>query len=262
MKPLVRIDHLNVFFSQRKLFSRSGQGVCALSDISIDIQDPCTFGIVGESGSGKSTLARVISGAIQPTSGFVNVLSLNPYSCTPKEKCHLQRCIRMVFQDPAHSFNPRYPVRDQLREIAKLDYPHFSYQEMINHVEKNLIQVGLDPSCTVRYPHELSLGQLQRSAIARAISSKPRLLIMDESLSALDVTVQVQILDLIHRLHQEEHLSLLFISHDLRLVRACSDQIAVMRNGSILECGSTKEVLASPKNPYTELLIKTSRLGC
>ncbi len=223
MSSVIKIEDLHVNFKSP-----------VLKGVSLDIPEGSSFGLMGESGSGKSTLARVIVGAVKPTSGYVEVLGQDLVTCSKEEKRWLKQAVRMVFQDPAHSFNPRYPVREQLLEIVHNDFPNLSMKEQEELVDRALVEVGLDPSHTYRYPHQLSLGQLQRAALARAISSRPKLLILDESLSALDVTVQVQVLDLILKLKSDIGLTLLFISHDMRLVRACCESVVVLKDGVLV----------------------------
>ncbi|MDF2491528.1 MAG: transporter ATP-binding protein [Microbacterium sp.] len=194
-----------------------------------------TVGIVGESGSGKSTLARLIVGAEQPDAGSV---------------LRQARCIRLIPQDPAASFDPRWSVERILRAARRPERPQPA---------ELLARVGLDPALAPRRPATLSGGQRQRVAIARALAAEPDLLVCDEPVSALDVTTQAGILDLLAGLQRETGLGVVFISHDLAVVRRISDRVAVMRAGRIVETGATEDVFGRPSDPFTRELVRAAR---
>ena len=228
MDNIIEVRDLKVHFPIRKgVFSRTVGYVKALDGVSFDLRRGETLGVVGESGSGKSTLARVIAGLVRPTEGGFN----------------LRGSVGMVFQDPLGSLNPRMTVGEMLSEVTQ-DSP-----------QECLAMVGLGSEALRRYPHEFSGGQRQRICIARAVAVKPQLLICDEAVSALDLSVRSQVLELIKELKARLGLSVLFITHDIGVVQYVSDRVLVMNRGKIVEQGECDAVLANPTEEYTRRLI-------
>ncbi len=198
--------------------------------------------LIGESGCGKTTLAKMMIGLIKPDGGVIAA-----------DKCHVQ----MIFQDPYSSLDPLWNVRGTLKE-ALWRQRYLSVPQMQEKMEQMLVAVGLSPGVLQRFPHEFSGGERQRIAIARALLASPRIIILDEAVSALDTLVQKQILDLLKKIKQEFNLTYIFISHNLRLVRNFSDKIAVMYQGKIVEEGKVEAVLESPVHPYTRQLVQAA----
>ena len=233
---ILEVRDLKVWFPVRKgIFSRTSGYVKAVDGVSFELHRGETLGVVGESGSGKSTVARVITGLQAPTEGSFT----------------LNGKVAMVFQDPLGSLNPRMTVRVTLEEALAIE------QANRRTCEQLLGMVGLDASALDKYPHEFSGGQRQRICIARAIASKPELLICDEAVSALDLSIRAQVLDLLEDLKQKLGLSLLFITHDLGVVQHIADRILVMNRGRIIEEGPCGQVLRAPREEYTRYLISS-----
>ena len=244
----LRAEHL----SKEYLGHRGRTVVHALRDASLVLERGKTFGIVGESGCGKSTLARLLVGLEAPTSGVVQLEGATVAAESRVDRRALAREIQLVFQDPFSSLDPRLTVDRALLEVLKV---HGLHQDRPNErVSDLLAMVGLAARFAGRYPHELSGGQAQRVAIARALAVEPRVLVLDEPTSALDVSVRAEIINLLIRIQDELHLSYLFISHDLSMVRHISDDIAVMYLGQVVELGSYAQVLDAPRHPYTVAL--------
>ncbi|TOJ34177.1 ABC transporter ATP-binding protein [Vibrio parahaemolyticus] len=213
-----------------------------------------TLGLVGESGCGKSTLGRTILKLYEPTEGKIFFEGKDITKFSVKEMRSLRKDMQIVFQDPMESLNQRHTIGMILEEpyiIHKIGTP----AERKQWVKELLVKVGLPETAVNRYPHEFSGGQRQRIGIARAIALKPKLLICDESVSALDVSVQAQILNLLLQLQQEMNLAIIFISHDLSVVKHVSDKVAVMYFGKVVEAGNAKEIYANPQNDYTKKLL-------
>lgn len=227
----------------------------AVNGVSFAIRRGENVGLVGESGSGKSTLARVILALDRPTEGRILLDGRDLLASRGAERLALRRQIQVVFQDPYGSFNPRQKVARLLSEPFHLELQKISARERRRRVEEALVEVGLAPTDAEKYPHEFSGGQRQRLGIARALITRPALIVLDEAVSALDVSIRAQILDLLAELSDRLDLSYLFISHDLTVVRAITDRVLIMRNGKIVEEGETEEVFSNPQHPYTAALI-------
>lgn len=245
---MIDVDQIRVRFR-----STSGT-VDALQAVSFHLGAGERVGLVGESGSGKTTLARVIMGLQPPDSGRVQVAGLDPYSAARADRAALCRQVQLVFQDPYGSLNPRVTVGDALAEVLAV-HRIVPPGQRAARVADLLHQVGLDPGSAARYPHAFSGGQRQRIALARALAVEPKVLVADEPVSALDVSVQVQILNLLSDLQRQRGLALLLIAHDLAVVRYCCDRVYVMHRGCVVEEGPTAVVLDQPLHPYTRQLI-------
>ena len=253
--PLLTIKNVTCRYrlARTKIFSKSDY-FTAVSNVSFDIKNGERVGLVGESGCGKSTLTRAILGLEPIYNGEINVDNQNILKATSSTRKNIQ----VVFQDPYGSFNPRHKVSTLLKEPFYLIKDSPEAKNIENKIDKVLEDVGLSATDKNKYIHEFSGGQRQRIAIARALIIKPKLVIFDEAVSALDVTVRAQILDLIAELASEYGLSYLFISHDLSVIRSITDRCLVMKDGKIIEEGSTKKVLEQPQNAYTQTLISAA----
>ena len=231
----------------------------ALRETSLEIERGEILGLVGESGSGKSTLANIIVRLIGSDGGRIVFNGEDITGLSEREFRKYRREIQMVFQDPYSSINPRKKIGYLLRECLRIHDKHLNEDEAERRVAESLEEVGLDPSYASRYPSNLSGGQRQRAAIALSLILRPRLIVLDEPVSALDVSVEAQILNLLMDLREKHGLTYLFISHDLNVVSYMADRIAVMYLGSIVEIGRTKEILGEMAHPYTKALFKASR---
>jgi peptide/nickel transport system ATP-binding protein len=239
---------------RRTLFDRP-RHLRAVDDVGFTIRRGENLGLVGESGSGKSTLARVILALLRPRAGAVILDGADFLASRGEGRRALRRHIQAVFQDPYGSLDPRYRVAHLIAEPFHLDRSKPSTAERRKRVDEALTAVGLTPADGDKYPHEFSGGERQRLAIARALITRPSLIILDEAVSALDVSIRAQILDLLADLGDQFSASYLFISHDLTVVRAITDRVVIMREGRIVEQGETERVFASPQHPYTAELI-------
>lgn len=229
----------------------------ALDNVSLELQQHTTLGLVGESGSGKSTLARVIAGLITPDEGTI---TLGTQVLGKRRSREQRKRIQMIFQNPDASLNPRHTIKQILTE-ALLFHKIVDRSQVEKRCQELLARVHIEESALDRYPHEFSGGQRQRIALARAISVKPSLLIADEPTSALDVSVQLSMLELLNTLKSELQLTMLFISHDLGVINAISDTVAVMRKGRLVEVNSKEKFFASPETSYGyELLSAVPRI--
>ena len=253
-EEIVRTDNLKIWFPiQRGLMKRTVDYVKAVNDASISVRVGETLGIVGESGSGKTTLALAIMRLIASTGG-ITFRGQDVRGWSTRELRRLRKDMQIVFQDPFGSLSPRMTCAQIIGEglsIHKVD----PTRDKLDLVREAMIETGLDPATMDRYPHAFSGGQRQRIAIARAMVLRPRLLVLDEPTSALDMTVQVQIVDLLRDLQRKHGLAYLFISHDLRVVRAMAHKVVVMKQGDVVEMGKTQDLFQSPRTEYTRALI-------
>jgi len=253
--PLLRVRDLKVHFPIfRGLLRRKVGAVRAVDGISFHIREGETLGLVGESGSGKSTTGRAILRLVDPTAGASVFQDTDLTSLGPEALRRARRHMQMIFQDPHASLNPRRSVGRALREpleIHRVGTP----VERARRVTELLEMVGLGAGAARRYPHEFSGGQLQRIGIARALATSPRFVVADEPISALDVSIQAQIVNLLAELKEELGLTYLFIAHDLAMVRHISHRVAVMYLGRIVEAGSREEIFQHPLHPYTRALM-------
>ena len=252
--PLVEVSHLVKCFVRGAGLFRAGTRVSAVDDVSFTIDEGETFGLVGESGSGKTTTGRCLLRLVEPTSGAVRFRGENVLDFTKTRMRAARRDMQIVFQDPHSSLNPRMRVREIVEEplvIHRLG--HRAARRA--RVAELFRLVGIDPTLLERYPHEFSGGQRQRVGLARALALHPSFLVLDEPVSALDVSVQAQIVNLLMDLQRQLKLTYLFIAHDLRLVEHICGRVAVMYLGKIVEMGPTASLFASPQHVYTRALL-------
>jgi peptide/nickel transport system ATP-binding protein len=257
-QPILKINELSTWFPVNAgLFSRKKEVIKAVNQVSFDVYPGETLGLVGESGCGKSTLGRSILRLIEPTSGNVNFENTDLRRLGKREMRDMRRDIQIIFQDPYSSLNPRLTIGDSLMEPLQVHHLYENNSKRKKRVLELLERVNLPPEYFNRYPHEFSGGQRQRIVIARALALKPKFIICDESVSALDVSVQAQVLNLIRELQQEFSLTYIFISHDLSVIKHISDRIMVMNKGEIIETGDPDEIYYRPKMDYTKRLINS-----
>jgi len=246
-----------IFGGERKLFGGHTPAVHAVQGLTLDVRTGETLGVVGESGCGKSTLARLVVGLDLPTSGKITFNGEDLAALARKDRNALARKVQYVFQDPVASLNPRKTIRTileaPLKHLTDLDA-----KGREERLEELLQAVNLAPEFLERYPHEFSGGQAQRIGIARALAAGPELIVLDEPVSALDVSVQAQVLNLLDDLKEQFGLTYIFISHDLSVVESVSDRVAVMYFGRMAELGPAREIFRHPLHPYTELLMRSA----
>ncbi|HXI26927.1 MAG TPA: ATP-binding cassette domain-containing protein [Vicinamibacterales bacterium] len=252
--PLVEVSHLVKRFTRDAGLFRAGTTVSAVDDVSFAIEQGETFGLVGESGSGKTTTGRCMLRLVEPTSGEVRFRGENVLAFTRTRMRQARRDMQIVFQDPYSSLNPRMRAR-QIVEEPLVIHRIGGRGERQARVEELFHLVGLNPAHLARYPHEFSGGQRQRIGLARALALNPSFLILDEPVSALDVSVQAQVINLLMDLQEQLQLTYLFIAHDLRLVEHICGRVAVMYLGKIVEMGPTASLFAAPQHPYTRALL-------
>ena len=256
-QDLVQVKNLKKTFDDSFFTESSKNSVMAVDDVSFNIKEGESFGLVGESGSGKSTIAKMIVNLYRPSSGdiyFDNVCITKIKN--NKEMMKFRKQIQMIFQDPYSSLNGRMKVKNIVAEPIILHNPNITSNDLDNYIFDLLESVELTSKSSERYPHEFSGGQRQRISIARAFAAQPRLLVCDEPTSALDVSIQAQILNLLKDLQEQLNLTILFISHDLPVVRQMCDRIAVLRNGKLCEISETEKLFDNPNHEYTKELLK------
>ena len=255
MNKLLTVRSLKKYFPvYGGLFSRVIGQVKAVDDVSFNIHEGEILGLVGESGCGKTTVGRMSLRLTQPTSGVVNFEKANIFKLNKKELGKLRPKMQIIFQDPYSSLNPRFTVEQIIGEALSVHF-HINGKELRARVESLMEKVGLSSMYLNRYAHEFSGGQRQRIGIARALALGPRYIVCDEPVSALDVSIQAQIINLLQTLQQEENLSMLFISHDLNVVKHLSQRTAVMYLGKIVELASTEQIANNSAHPYTQALL-------
>lgn len=257
-KPILKLSNVSVTFNQKKKWGKKIGGFNVLKDISFSLFEGETIGIVGESGSGKSTLAYSILRLLSVDSEGKIFFKEQELSSLGKKQLRLiRKDLQIIFQDPFGSLNPRLSTYQIIEEGLSIHNPLLSLTEKEEAIKEILAEVGLNPSDKDRYPHEFSGGQRQRIAIARALILKPKLLILDEPTSALDRSIQLDVINLLKNLQKNYELSYLFISHDLRVIKAMSHRIIVLKEGVIVEQGETEEIFNNPKNAYTKKLLNS-----
>ena len=253
---LLRVDHLVKYFPIMKggMFPRQVGAVRAVDGVSFDIRRGDTLGLVGESGCGKSTTGRNILQLQVPTSGHVYFEGVDLVTLKPELMRKMRRKMQMIFQDPYASLNPRMTIGEIIGEPLII-HGILPKKEIDSEVERLLATVGLNPAYANRYPHEFSGGQRQRVGVARALALKPSLIVCDEPISALDVSIQAQVVNLLEDLQEKFNLTYLFIAHDLSMVRHISTRVAVMYLGMIMELATRDELYSNPLHPYTQALL-------
>ncbi|AZB41907.1 dipeptide ABC transporter ATP-binding protein [Bacillus sp. FJAT-42376] len=256
-QPLLEIEDLKkVYTTHKGLLGVNKTEVTAVDGVKLEVKAGETLGIVGESGCGKSTLGRLIARLTEPTSGSVTFNGHSLFDLKKQEMKSVRRDMQMVFQDPYASLNPRQQVRSILEEPL-IVHKMGSKSERMDRVAEIMRIAGFDPDLGTRYPHQFSGGQRQRIGIARALMTNPKLIIADEPVSALDVSIQAQILNLLKDLQSTFSLTYLFISHDLGVVRHISDRVAVMYLGRLAELSDSESLYRDPLHPYTEALLSS-----
>lgn len=255
MENLAEIKNLEVIYQTKKNVFGGTQTIYAVNNISLDIKKGEILAIAGESGCGKSTLAKAIMKLVNSKSGeiLINGQSILTISKREDLKSFYQK-VQMIFQNPYSSLNPKMKIGDILKEPLEIN-TSLKKEEINKIIEEKIEKVGLDKSCLNLYPHEFSGGQRQRIAIARSLILNPKFIIADEPVSALDVSIQAQIINLLKQLKEDFNLTFLFISHDLSVIKYLSDRIAIMYLGEIVEIGRTEEIFTNPKHPYTKALL-------
>jgi oligopeptide/dipeptide ABC transporter ATP-binding protein len=255
-RPLLQVEHLKLFYPVRGgSFGRSRGLVHAVDDVSFTMSDGETLGLVGESGCGKTTLARCIVRLLRPTDGKLSFRGHDLTTLGPRAMRPHRSEMQIVFQDPQASLNPRKRVGQIVGSALRLSGDQVDKGRREGRVKALLAQVGLNPEHINRFPHEFSGGQRQRVGIARALATQPSLIVLDEPVSALDVSIQAQVINLLDDLQDTLHLSYIFVAHDLSVVRHVSDRIAVMYLGKIVELSPAEELYAKPIHPYTQNLL-------
>lgn len=256
---IVEVKDLHMYFPILKgvLFHSVAGHVKAVDGVSFSIPEGETLGLVGESGSGKSTVGNMLLRLLAPTSGEILYRGRSILGLSPREEREFRSRAQMVFQNPFASLNPRMIVGDIIGRVLKVQRPELKKDEVRDLVLNGMQEVGLKVEHMTRYPHEFSGGQRQRIAIARALISSPEFIVLDEPTSALDVSVQAQILNLFKDIQKKRHLSYLFISHNLSVIRHISHRIAVMYLGSLMEFCDRQEMFRNPLHPYTQALLRS-----
>lgn len=250
-EPILKVEGLKQYFKTSRTFT-----VKAVDDVSFEIYPGEVYGLVGESGSGKSTIGRSVIRLYEPTAGKITFKGMDiSGKLTPEARNTLRTKMMMIFQDPMASLNPRKTIGDIIGEGLDIHHMYSSRDERKEKIDNILLKVGLSPDHYNRYPHQFSGGQRQRVGIARALIMNPDLIIADECISALDVSIQAQVVNLIKDIQEETGAAYMFIAHDLSMVKYISDRIGVLHLGHMLETGTTEEIFANPVHPYTRSLI-------
>jgi peptide/nickel transport system ATP-binding protein/oligopeptide transport system ATP-binding protein len=254
--PLLEVQNLRTWFPVLGGIMRRKVGdIRAVDDVSFTIEAGCTVGLVGESGSGKTTVGRTILKLISSTSGRVLYKGRDILPLSEREFRPLRREMQMIFQDPFGSLNPRFTIGEIVGEALEIHFPQMNRSDRAARVADLLRLVGLKVDMMRRYPHEFSGGQRQRIGIARALAVEPRFIVCDEPVSALDVSVQAQIVNLLQDLQEQFRIAYLFIAHDLAVVEHISDHVLVMHHGKIVESASAEAIYNDPQNEYTKTLL-------
>ncbi|MCH9625130.1 MAG: Oligopeptide transport ATP-binding protein OppF [Chlamydiales bacterium] len=259
MTKLIEVKNLKKYFPIRRGIFRSTVGnIKAVDNISFSVGHKEVVGLVGGSGSGKTTAGLATIRLIEPTEGEIRFLGEDFRKASPKQLRRLRQKVQMVFQDPLASLNPRKTILENVGEALLFHKSVHTRSEQIDHVVKILQKVSIHPSALNQYPHQFSGGQQQRISIGRALILRPKLIVCDEVTSALDLSIQAQVLNLLNELKKSDGLSYLFISHDLSVVRHLCDRILVMHQGKIVEEGVTEAIFEDPKHSYTKQLLKAT----
>ncbi|MCE2982278.1 MAG: ATP-binding cassette domain-containing protein [Parachlamydia sp.] len=257
-EPLLSVRGLKKYYPiYAGLFRKEVGSFKAVDDISFTIREGEVLGMVGESGSGKSTAARASIRLIEPTAGEITFAGASLTNLNANELKKIRKSIQIVFQDPYASLNPRKTIQESIGEALRYHGLALNQNEEVEQIEKVLQQIGLPASVMQRYPHEFSGGQQQRICIGRALSLQPKLIVCDEAVSALDVSIQAQILNLLIELKEKFNLSYLFISHDLSVIRHIATQTVVLHQGKIVEKGLTEQLFDDPQQEYTKTLLRS-----
>lgn len=259
--PLLSVENLQVGFPVRSMFGRTRRYVMAVNGVSFQVYPGETLGLVGESGCGKTTLARTLLRLVKEMSGSIQFNGQDVTRFTLKQLNQLRREMQIIFQNPFGSLDPRITIGEAVMEPLKIHQVGKTPRDRLERMSYLLDRVGIDPSCSGRFPHEFSGGQRQRICIARALALNPRFVICDESVSALDVSVQAQVLNLLKALQAEFNLTYIFISHDLSVVKFMSDRIMVMNRGKVEEIGFAEQIYQNPQRDYTRELIAAVPTG-
>ncbi len=258
-KPLLEVKNLKVHFPVHGGFFRRIQGyIRAVDDVSFTVQPGTTVGLVGESGSGKTTIGRCLVRLLSPSSGSIQYAGQPVHNLSNRDFFPFRKKIQMIFQDPFNSLNPRMSIQQILEEPLSIHFPGMSAEQKRQRTVQLLEQVGLNADCLRRYAHEFSGGQRQRIGIARVLAVEPEFVVCDEPVSALDVSVQAAIVNLLQDLQEDLGLTYLFIAHDLAVVEHISDEVLVMNAGSIVEQAAAAEIYQRPQHPYTRKLLQAA----
>jgi ABC-type oligopeptide transport system ATPase subunit len=254
--PVLDVLQLYKTYPIHEGFLRKKRGsVDAVADVSFSVEERQILGVIGESGAGKSTLARLVMCLTRPTSGKVVIDGKEVSNLCHKELLPLRKNFQMVFQNPLETFNRRKTIANAFFEVFSLHHLVSSEEEAVACAYELFRKVGLDPGLFWRYPHEVSIGQLARICLAKALSTSPRLLVLDECISALDISIKAHIMNLLLELSCTASMSYLFISHDLPYVYHLADSVLVMKEGRVVEAGAVEAVFQSPQHPYTKSLL-------
>ncbi|HTZ36779.1 MAG TPA: oligopeptide/dipeptide ABC transporter ATP-binding protein [Stellaceae bacterium] len=258
--PLLQVEGLCKTFRLHRAWPRKPQQLQAVSDISLELGEARTLGIVGESGCGKSTLSRMLAGTLPPSAGSIRLDGIDVGALRGASRRQVLRDVQMVFQSPYTALDPRMSIGRIVREPLDIHERHLSQRERTERVADMLVRVGLNASYLSRYPQQLSGGQQQRVGIARALVRRARIVICDEPVSALDVSVQAQVVNLLRELQRGLKVSYVFVSHDLAVVANIAHEIAVMYMGRVVEFGGAGDVLRAPRHPYTQALVDSANI--